>query len=176
MAQVIVYTNDDGGVSIIIPVLGRNAYNETTGEWLPLKEGQSLPDGFRAPTVSEIANKDVPNGRAYFIIDESALPARDKREAWVLQNGEVVIDEARVKIDYIQMMRDMVRDIDPAVLMRYPGHIGLIGQFLDAGSVPQAIGLIQALAAIIGNASDTEAETEIDKVLALLQQAGLIQG
>lgn len=59
MNQRIIYPNDDGGVSIIIP----------------------------APecglTIEEIAAKDVPEGKPYKIIDVSDIPSdRTFRNAW----------------------------------------------------------------------------------------------
>ena len=59
MNQRIIYPNDDGGVSIIIP----------------------------APecelTIEEIATKDVPQGKPYKIVDGSDIPSdRTFRNAW----------------------------------------------------------------------------------------------
>ena len=59
----ILFPNDDGGVSIIIP----------------------------APecglTIEEIAAKDVPAGKPFEIVDVSEIPEnRDFRDAWVWQN------------------------------------------------------------------------------------------
>ena len=55
--QAIIYTNDDGGVSIIHP----------TGE---------LP-------IEEVARKDVPAGVPYQIVDETDIPTdREFRNAW----------------------------------------------------------------------------------------------
>jgi len=57
MNQQIIYTNDDGGVSILIP----------TGE---------LP-------IEEVARKDVPAGTPYKIVDVSDIPEdRTFRGAW----------------------------------------------------------------------------------------------
>lgn len=74
----------------------------------------------------------------------------------------------------IEMIRNMVRDMDPAVLLRYPGHVGLIGQFLDAGSTAQALGLIGAFRAVISQDGDTEALAAIDGVITELQAANLM--
>jgi hypothetical protein len=62
MDQRIIYQNDDGGVSIIVP----------------------------APecglTIEEIAIKDVPQGKAYHIVDVSEVPEdRTFRNAWTWQ-------------------------------------------------------------------------------------------
>jgi len=59
MEKRIVYKNDDGGVSIIIPV----------------------PDC--GLSVEEIAAKDVPAGKQYVIVDATEIPAdRTFRNAW----------------------------------------------------------------------------------------------
>ena len=55
----IVYPNDTGGVSVIIP----------SPNWVG--------------TMEELAAKDVPNGKAYKIVEDSAVPTdRAFRDAW----------------------------------------------------------------------------------------------
>ena len=57
--QVIIYPTDDGGVAVIVPA-------ENSGM-----------------TLEEVANKDVPSGKLYEIVDKSSLPAdREFRNAW----------------------------------------------------------------------------------------------
>jgi hypothetical protein len=59
MNQRIVYQNDEGGISIIVPA-----------------EDCGL-------TIEEIAAKDVPTGKAYNIVDVSEIPTdREFRGAW----------------------------------------------------------------------------------------------
>lgn len=59
MSQRIIYKNDDGGISIIVP---------------------SPNCGL---TIEEIAAKDVPNGKEYKIVDVSEIPEdRTFRNAW----------------------------------------------------------------------------------------------
>ncbi len=59
MAQVIIYQTDEGGVAVIVPAA-------STGM-----------------TTEQIAQKDVPTGKPYKIVDDSTLPAdRTFREAW----------------------------------------------------------------------------------------------
>lgn len=66
LMKVVVFPNETGGISILMPV----------------ECGLSL---------DEIARKDVPQGRPYKIIDRSALPSdRTYRDAWTL--GEFVPD------------------------------------------------------------------------------------
>ena len=70
MAQVIIYKNENGGVSVCVP----------TGE---------LP-------INEVLAKDCPSSA--IIVDESALPQGDDAkyfDAWVLNNGVVTVDEAK---------------------------------------------------------------------------------
>ena len=55
----IVYPNDDGGISVIVP---------------------HLPCGL---TLGEIAMKDVPAGKPYLIVDTADVPSdRSQRQAW----------------------------------------------------------------------------------------------
>ena len=61
MNQRIVYNNDEGGISIVIP----------TAEWLA------------DHTIEELAAKDVPAGKDYHIVDVSEIPSdRTFRNAW----------------------------------------------------------------------------------------------
>jgi hypothetical protein len=60
----IVYQNDNGGISIIIPT----------------------PDYLQNHTIEELAAKDVPTGKAYHIVDVSEIPTdRTFRDAWTWQ-------------------------------------------------------------------------------------------
>jgi hypothetical protein len=64
MTQRIIYQNNDGGVSIIIPT----------------------PKALQTLTIEEIAAKDVPQGKAYHIVDVSDIPEdRTFRNAWTWQ-------------------------------------------------------------------------------------------
>jgi len=57
----IIYPNDDGGVSIIIP----------------------SPEALETMTIEEIAAKDVPAGKPFKIVDVSDIPSdRTFRNAW----------------------------------------------------------------------------------------------
>ena len=61
MTQRIIYPNDDGGVSILIP----------TAEYLA------------EHTIEELAANDVPTGKPYKIVDVSDIPSdRTFRDAW----------------------------------------------------------------------------------------------
>ena len=61
MEKRIVYKNEDGTIAIIIP----------TAEWL------------ETHTIEELAVKDVPDGKEYWIVDASEIPSdRTFRDAW----------------------------------------------------------------------------------------------
>jgi len=61
MTQVIIFPNDEGGVSVIIPA----------------------PEALETMTIEEIADKDVPAGKPYKIIDTADVPTdRTFRNAW----------------------------------------------------------------------------------------------
>lgn len=62
----IIYQNDSGGVSIIIPAPNSGL------------------------TVEEVAAKDVPTGKPYKIIDVSELPKdRSARDSWVVDEADL---------------------------------------------------------------------------------------
>lgn len=66
MDQRIIYQNDSGGVSIIIPAPNSGL------------------------TVEEVAAKDVPTGKPYKIIDVSELPKdRSARDSWVVDEADL---------------------------------------------------------------------------------------
>jgi hypothetical protein len=57
----IIFPNDDGGVSIIVPA----------------------PEALDTMTIEEIAAKDVPTGKPFKIVDVSDIPSdRTFRNAW----------------------------------------------------------------------------------------------
>jgi hypothetical protein len=64
MDKRIVYENDKGGISIVIPT----------------------PEALETMTIEEIAAKDVPQGKEYHIVDVSDIPEdRTFRNAWTWQ-------------------------------------------------------------------------------------------
>ena len=67
MTQRIIYSNDEGGVAIIIPA----------------------PEALETMTIEEIAAKDVPAGKPYKIIDSSELPDRESRNQWVVDEADL---------------------------------------------------------------------------------------
>jgi len=65
MDKRIIYKNDDGTISIIIPA---NC----------------------GLTVEQIAQKDVPTGKSYKIVDVSEVPSdREFRNAWTIDDAEL---------------------------------------------------------------------------------------
>ena len=61
MTQRIIYQNNDGGVSIIIPT----------------------PEALETMTIEEIAAKDVPAGKEFKIVSVNDIPSdRTFRDAW----------------------------------------------------------------------------------------------
>lgn len=73
MSQIIVYTNDDGGVSVCVP----------SGE---------LP-------IAQVQAKDIPAGKQSFIVDRSVMPLEDIdfRNAWEQTNGTITINLTKAK-------------------------------------------------------------------------------
>lgn len=61
MDQRIIYETDDGGVAVIIPT----------------------PEVLQTRTIEEVAQKDVPSGKAYKIVSVDDIPSdRTFRNAW----------------------------------------------------------------------------------------------
>jgi hypothetical protein len=81
MNQRIIYADDEGGVSIIIP----------------------SPEGLQLHTIEEIAAKDVPAGKPYKIVDVADIPSdRTFRNAWTVNEADLtdgVGDEHNMFID-----------------------------------------------------------------------------
>lgn len=75
MSKIIIYTEIDGSLAYIIPAT------------------EDL-------TIKQIAEKDVPQGTPYYIVDAADLPAdRTYRNAWVWDNGIVVDANKKMEID-----------------------------------------------------------------------------
>lgn len=68
MNQVIVYKNDEGGVSVIIPT----------------------PEALALYGIEAIAAKDVPAGKPYKIVSAEDIPAdRTQRKLWVVDEADL---------------------------------------------------------------------------------------
>lgn len=65
--QVIIYKNDDGGVSVVYPT----------------------PEALSAHSIEAIAQKDVPAGKPYKIIEASELPDRSTRNQWDVDEADL---------------------------------------------------------------------------------------
>ena len=73
----IIYKQDSGVLAVIIPAL--TAINPNTGS---------------AYTAKEIAEKDVPTGKKYKIIEDSDLPSnRNFRDAWTVDESDLTDGE-----------------------------------------------------------------------------------
>jgi len=96
----IIYQNESGGVSIIIP----------TGEL----------------SIEEVAAKDVPEGVAYEIVENDAIPAdRFFRNAWVANGAaiEVDLDQAKEIGHTIrrQQRAEEFKPYDEVIMKQIPG-------------------------------------------------------
>jgi len=96
----IIYTNNEGGVSVIIP----------TGEL----------------SIEEVAAKDVPEGVAYEIVENDAIPAdRFFRNAWVANGAaiEVDLDQAKEIGHTIrrQQRAEEFAPLDEVIMKQIPG-------------------------------------------------------
>jgi hypothetical protein len=67
MTKLIIYKNDNGGVSVINPA----------------------PEALNAFGIEAIAQKDVPAGKPYKIIDASELPDRSQRNQWDVDESDL---------------------------------------------------------------------------------------
>ncbi len=65
--QVIIYQNDQGGVAVIHPT----------------------PDALAQYGIQAIAEKDVPEGKPFKIIDVADLPARSTRALWEVDAADL---------------------------------------------------------------------------------------
>ena len=68
MNQKIIYKTEEGGVAVVTPT----------------------PECLQSHTIEEIAEKDVPAGRPYKIVDASVIPSdRTFRNAWEVNETEL---------------------------------------------------------------------------------------
>jgi len=96
----VIYTNNEGGVSVIIP----------TGEL----------------SIEEVAAKDVPEGVAYEIVEDDAIPAdRFFRNAWVANGAAVEVDLDQAKeIGHTirrQQRAEEFAPLDEVIMKQIPG-------------------------------------------------------
>ena len=64
----IIYKGTDGGITIIVPT----------------------PDALQSMTIEQIAQKDVPTGLKYKIVDKSEISSdRTFRDAWTIDEAEL---------------------------------------------------------------------------------------
>lgn len=106
----LIYTNDEGGLSVIVPASEMFDENSRTRQELAAR-------GMTFANDDEIWNyisaKDVPEGKEFHAIDQSELPAfRDFRNAWKEEGGKVVHDMAKAN----EIKRDQLREIRKPIL------------------------------------------------------------
>jgi hypothetical protein len=88
--RVIVYTREDGGVSIVHPVPASRMSDETESDWLARVISRSVPQG-----ASNVG-----------IVDSSTLPQdRTFRDAWAVSSREVTVDIAKARDVQREKMR-----------------------------------------------------------------------
>ena len=128
----IIFQNESGGVSVIIP----------TGE---------LP-------IEEVAAKDVPEGIAYEIVEDDAIPSdRFFRNAWVANGAAVDVDLDKAK-DIGHDMRRTKREaefapFDAIIMKQIPGNSAV-----EAEASRQEIRFKYALIQDVINAAETPDE------------------
>lgn len=167
MTKIIAFTNDEGITSIMVPIIEKTAYNPSEETWLPLRKGQELPEGFRYPTIEEVANKDVPNGKPYVVLDASTLPDKSKREAWVLDNGKVIIDEIRIVVDVAAKANELLKELPSETRAYHYGVISEIRAAIDDNDyevIPHLLGKVTPR-----NSEEAQALQEIGEALGGLQ-------
>lgn len=105
--QIIIFPNDNGGVSVIYPT----------------------PDF--ADQIEAVAAKDVPEGKAWRIMDESDLPDRESRDRWTwTETGPLGVAADPVVV--------------PAVVSRFQAKaaLALAGKLADAEAAVAASGSV----------------------------------
>lgn len=106
----ILYTNDEGGLSIIVPASEMFDENSKTRELLKSRGVEFAND---EEVLNWIVAKDVPSGKSSRRVDVSDLPPfRDFRNAW-MDDGNAIIHDM-VKANNIK--RDQLREIRKPIL------------------------------------------------------------
>ncbi len=78
MSQVIVFQNNAGGVAVVYP----------------------NPQALEEFDVQYIAEKSVPAGKPFKIMDQSALPSREDRAAWIIDPAVLTDGEGDPSNDF----------------------------------------------------------------------------
>lgn len=84
----VVYTRDDGGVSVLIPAPHARQRGESDDEF-----------------VRRIAVKDIPPNTAYEIIHKDDLPSRRFRAAWSIAGDTVAVDPVKARAQILEEVR-----------------------------------------------------------------------
>ena len=86
MSKRILYKNEENGVSVVVP-------SEDCGL-----------------TVEQIAEKDVPKGTKYFIVDVDKIPTdRTFRNAWELDGETIKVNFNKAKEDWIDRAKNIMK-------------------------------------------------------------------
>lgn len=130
MSQVIIFTANDGSVSLIYPM--SNVYVPV--EEVIVKTFVSLDSNIpgvtadsedhkathRLATIEEIAGKDCPQGSVWAIADDSNMPDRYFREAWVHDGiGNVSVDMSKGINIHKNYLRQKRAEIMPSLDVAY---------------------------------------------------------
>lgn len=108
MSKVIVFKNDDGTCGIIIPAPDMLCKTSKTRALVP-----ELAQATQAQVIEWVANKDVPAGKSYRIINRSQIPSdRTFRNAWTddldTETVDVNMEAAReIQMESIRKLRDV---------------------------------------------------------------------
>ena len=134
----IIYQNNEGGISIIHP----------TGEL----------------SIEEVAAKDVPQGVAYEIVEDDAIPAdRFFRSAWVANGAAVAVDLGKAKDighDIRRTLRtEEFKPYDEVIMKQIPG--------VDAVAAEEARQQVRFKYALIQDAINVASTT--DEIKAALE-------
>lgn len=93
----IVYTRQDGGVSVVCPAAGAKLASETEDQF-----------------VARIAAKDVPASIPFQIVDVADLPQdRRWRNAWMIDGAKVAVDltaARKVRLAELERERDLLKE------------------------------------------------------------------
>jgi hypothetical protein len=138
-------------------------------------------------TAQEIQAKDIPEGVTSYIVDDSTLPDNQWRDAWVLNNGVVTIDEAKKASVILSRFNpelaigreaqvfsalDMVRfapiGYNINELIRFKNFWGGVTE----GNVPY-VGLKQFCQAAIASGTGMFTQNDYDRLNGILKEQGI---
>lgn len=123
MANLVVYTNLEGGMSIMIP--SANVYVPDV-EGSPAREAfetfnvGEAPEGYRVATLEEIAARDVPPDTTWHIVDSANIPEdRYFRDAWKQEDGAISVDMNKAVDVHKNFLREQRAPLMEALDVKY---------------------------------------------------------